>query len=182
MFESVCSGRRTKFVKRKAATSAAAASRRTTVQRVNGERSIRQHRITSRMNDGSQISRARKNTRCSKFSLNFWVRFTVAAGVLGSEAILFDPTVEAPATESERFGRMTYVASMTRQRLPDQKGFYLFQAHLLDRTGAISRLQRKIFRPDVLAGAHQYRAFDRVIEFAHVSGPGILQQIFHGCG
>src|SRR5881394_570793 len=109
MFDSVCSGRRTKFFKLKAAANAAAASRSTTVQRAKDESSLRQHRTTSRTKEGSQINNARNNTRCSKFGLNFWVRFIFAAGEPGSEAILLDPAVEASAAKSERFCGMADV-------------------------------------------------------------------------
>src|SRR4051794_7326551 len=119
MFESVRSGRRTKFFKLKAATSAPVASRTTKVQRVRGGSSLRQHKTTSSTKEGSQIKRARRNTRCSKFSLNPCDRSTLAGDVPGSEAILLDPPVETPATEAERFRSMADVASMACKSLTD---------------------------------------------------------------
>src|SRR4051812_47417414 len=98
--------------------------------------------MMSKTNVGSQTSNARNSTRCSKFNLKLCFRRAAAGGELRSEAILFDPTVEAPAAESKCLCSMAYVASMARERLADQERFYFFQAHLFDGPGPIAALQR----------------------------------------
>src|SRR5882724_4146836 len=171
MLDRVCNGRRTKVLTLTAVASAHAMSASTVVQRVRCEKSPRHKRIVTRIKVGSQTSRARSNTLCSKLSLKVCNRLDAAKGDLGSEPIFFDSPIEASAAEPEGLCGMTNVASMARERFADQERFYFFQAHLFDGSCSIPGLKGKVLRPNALGCAHQHCTFDRVIEFAHIPWP-----------
>src|SRR3954452_18257521 len=178
MLERVCSGRRTRFLRLMDATIASTTTTIRMVQRVRAARSVCHSSTAASTKEGRVISSARASTRCSKLNPRLAWRSASLGCDTRSEPILLDAPVEASAAEPEGLCCMANVASVSRERLAYQQRFYFFQAHLFDGFGPISRLQREIFRPDVLARAHKNRALHRVVQLANISWPWIVEQVF----
>src|SRR5947209_12836755 len=71
---------------------------------------------------------------------------------------------------------------MAGESFLDEKVFHLFQAHVLDLGGAaFIGFQAQIAGLNLLAHADQHSALDRVIKFAYVARPQMLEHALHGC-
>src|SRR5688572_17981392 len=104
------------------------------------------------------------------------MRVTTGARSLG-ETILLQAAIERAAAESERFRRLADVTAKARERFADKEELDLFDAHLVEALRAFARrAQAEVAGLHELAVRHQHGALDRVVEFADVSRPRMLEQ------
>src|ERR1700690_4006468 len=94
-----------------------------------------------------------------------------------SKAVFLQAAIERAAAQAQGLARVAHVAAITRERFLDQDFFNIFQTHVVEAQWHFAGLtQAKIAGPDRIAFRKQHGAFDRVIEFADISGPGMIEQ------
>src|SRR5262249_4079729 len=176
MLERVCMGRMTCEWSMELPIIQASTMKRVTVHLSSLEWLPVQRNISATMAPGRLMSRVMRRMRVSKLSLI--LRFgDLAAGTKpiwrsGSEAIFLHAAIKRASAESESVGRMTYVARVPRQGLPNQERFHFLQAHVLNLArGSPITFQAKVVGVDFVAGGHQHSAFDRMVQLPHVSLP-----------
>src|SRR4051812_25308133 len=92
----------------------------------------------------------------------------------------FQPPVQRAPGQPKRFGRLADVAAGTRQGFLNQHALDILEAHLVERTRAVSGApEAKIARTNRPALRQQHGALDRVIQLAYVAGPGMAQEQLH---
>src|SRR2546423_15661804 len=92
----------------------------------------------------------------------------------------FQPPVQRAPRQPKRLGRLADVAAGTRQGLLNQHTLDILEAHLVERTRAVSGApEAKIARTNRAAFRQQHGALDHVIQLAYVAGPGMAQEQLH---
>src|SRR5258707_1110719 len=186
ILESVCSGRITWLWSMELPIIHASAMASVNVHLVSRAWSPSQSKSPATTTPGRLMRKVVSTMRVSKFSL---VRLCGglaendpgAGWCCGSETILLHAPVQRTAAQAECLRRTADVSRVTCQRLLNDETFYFFQAHVFyfGGTGLITP-QAQIGWMDLVAGAHQYCAFDGMVQFAHVSGPGMLHRFLQG--
>src|SRR5882724_1051535 len=97
------------------------------------------------------------------------------------KTVFFHPPVKSSPAQPQDFGCLADVSAISREGLADQQGFGFFQAHVpqTDRTGTAGELQSEISRLNFFVAGHNDGALNRVVQFSHVAGPAILQELLH---
>src|SRR4029077_2750538 len=94
-----------------------------------------------------------------------------------SETMPLEATIQRAARQPERLGGFTHVAARSRERFLDERPLDGLQAHLLERSGAVTRrAEREVARANQVTLGQEYRPLDRVVQLAHVAGPGVPEQ------
>src|SRR5205085_1909885 len=92
----------------------------------------------------------------------------------------FQTPIQRAPGQPKRFSRVAHVAARPRQRFLNQHTLHILETHLIERTRAVtSAAETKIARANRVALRQQHGALDRVIELAHVAGPGMTQEQLH---
>src|SRR5215469_9529342 len=99
------------------------------------------------------------------------------------DPILLHSPVQRTATQAQRLRGLTDVPLKSLQSLSHQYGLNRFQTELFEilRLSPL-RTERKVSSLNFLGAAHQHRTFDRVLQLAYVTRPGILQKTLNGGG
>src|SRR5262245_11010003 len=93
-----------------------------------------------------------------------------------SQAVTLEPAVERAARESERLRRLAHVALVSLEGAPNQLLLGLVQRQVIEGGAAFRRTQAEIGRAHLIADREQHRALDRMVQLAHVAGPGMGAQ------
>jgi hypothetical protein len=99
----------------------------------------------------------------------------------GLEPIFLHPAVERAAAEAEGFGGLAHVSLGALQCLADENRFHGFEAELFEILALRTKhVEAEVGALNLAAAAHQDGALESVLQFAHVAGPGVLQQQLQG--
>src|SRR6185436_2232217 len=124
---------------------------------------------------GAPASSASRKTRFSWVSGRRRRRFVTVGSA--SEPVTFEAPVERAAREPERAGGVADVAVVTLERALDEHALHLVERELLERRGpGIGGTQAEIAGVQLRVARQQHRALHRVLQLAHVAGPGMRQQ------
>src|SRR5258708_37769993 len=90
----------------------------------------------------------------------------------GLEPILHHPPVERSAAETKSLRRLTDISLRSLQCLADQNRFHGFEAEFFEILALRAQhVQSKVCALDLISAAHEDRAFERVLQFAHIARP-----------
>src|SRR5690349_21490954 len=97
------------------------------------------------------------------------------------QPVTLQPTIEGRTAQSERFRGLADVAVEARHGLLDQEALDILEAHVLEASAAsvFARAQSEVGRSDERPLRHEDGAFHRMIQFAHVPRPAVLEQRLH---
>src|SRR5205823_13475755 len=170
MFETVWSGRITCSRRVAAIASHATTTTLVRVHCVRGAKSPSHRRATARASPGTPVRNASNRTR----------RSCLRRLPRRSEVMPLEATVQRAAGEPERLRRFTHVAARAREGLLDEHSLDLLQTHLLQHRRAVARrAQGEVARPDDVTLGQEHRSLHRVVELAHVAGPGMHPEGLH---
>src|SRR4051794_21155108 len=95
----------------------------------------------------------------------------------GLEPIFLHTPVERAAAQPESLRSLTHVSLRALQRFADQNGLHGFQAELFQiLTLRAQHVQSEVSALNLIAAAHQDRAFQCVLELANITWPRILHE------
>src|SRR5256712_235063 len=120
--------------------------------------------------------------------MSFTLAMVVLLGLLALDPVLLELTPERGAADAERLGGAGVVSAEPLQRLEDVDALSVGETDLPGQRRRGSELEagrhvgRQILRTDGVASSQDGRALDRVLQFAHVTWPRVMEETFEGLG
>src|SRR5215469_8227488 len=97
--------------------------------------------------------------------------------------MLLQPPVHGAAAQSQGLGGLADVSRMTGKRALDEILLHFVEAHLLELGGGATDglgAQAEVRCANAWPGGKKHASFDRMVQFAHIPGPGMLMESFEG--